>query len=269
MKAAMISWKPLILYNHSTDAKGMVNERGSNRIFPAHGFSAAAPISPVCGALRRRLQDSKLHLSGPVPLLGLRAAYFPGRSPRHRSLSAGPPTQALSHGLSGTGFAQQPSLRQRPSRLADLRRLCAGSDCPRPRPLPRRTFRGGLVRDRLRLRLDDHRFVSLPVPLGPVSPSQERRQTAHPAGPAGQHSHQCLCDRRTGPRCQRARRTATETRSFLRDGSRLCGFRSPLSVHSSLRLSSSPAPRRTCSSIFAPRVRWTERRACAATKPFA
>jgi hypothetical protein len=42
----------------------MVNERGANRLFPAHGFSAIAPISPVCGALRGQLQDSKLHLSG-------------------------------------------------------------------------------------------------------------------------------------------------------------------------------------------------------------
>jgi Transposase DDE domain len=36
--------------------------------------------------------------------------------------------------------------------------------------------------------------VSVAIPLGSVSPSQECRQTAYAFGCAGQHSDQCLCD---------------------------------------------------------------------------
>ena len=51
-KTVIIDLKFPLPYGHSRYAKGMVNERGANRLFPAHGFSAIASISPVCGALR-------------------------------------------------------------------------------------------------------------------------------------------------------------------------------------------------------------------------
>src|SRR5271157_6374668 len=99
VKVVIIDLKFPIPYDHSAHAKGMVNERGSNRILPTHGFFAAAPISPMCGALRGQLQDPKLHLSGPVPLPGLCTVYLPGKSARHRSVSSCPASQTLSHGL--------------------------------------------------------------------------------------------------------------------------------------------------------------------------
>src|SRR5438132_2593221 len=71
-----------------------------------------------------------------------------------------PSNQALSYGLPGASFSQHVGTRQRASRLADLRRFCPGPDCPRSRPLPRRTFRRGVVRDRV-CPMESHRASPL------------------------------------------------------------------------------------------------------------
>ena len=120
---------------------------------------------------------------------------------RHRNLLSALQQPKLYHmGFRGASFSQHAGPRQRSSRLADLCRLCASADWHGPRPLPRRIVRSGVVRERVCLRLDHHRFVSVAVSLGPVSPPQERGQAAYAVGPARQHSDQCLCDRRAGPR---------------------------------------------------------------------
>ena len=89
----------------------------------------------------------------------VRSTHLSPQLARYRSLSARPALQTLSYGFSRTSFAQHAGARQRGSRLAHLPRLRASVDSPRPRPLPRRIFRRGLVRDRVCLRLDHHRFV--------------------------------------------------------------------------------------------------------------
>ena len=169
--------------------------------------------------------------------LAVRSTHLSPQPAGYRSLSPLPALQTLSHGFAGKSFAQHAGARQRGSRLADLPRLRASVDSPRARSLPRRIFRRGLLRDRVRLRLDHHRFVPLALPLGKVPPPQKCGQTAHAVGRAGQHSHQCLCDRRAGPRCEPSRRTAAGTGSVLLARSRLCGLRASPSVHASLRQS--------------------------------
>src|SRR5205807_8495969 len=118
------------------------------------------------------------------------------KASRYRSLSSCSTTQALSYGLPGPSFSQHVGTRQRTPRLADLRRFRPSLDCRRSRPLPWRIFWSGTVRDRVCPGLHDHRFVSVAFPVGKISPPQERGETAHAAGSAGQHSDQCLCDRR-------------------------------------------------------------------------
>jgi len=126
--------------------------------------------------------------------------------------------------------------RQRTPRLADLRRFRPSLDCRRSRPLPWRIFWSGTVRDRVCPRLDDHRFVSVAFPLGKISPPQERGETAHAAGSAGQHSDQCLCDRRPSSRREHFGPVASRSRSVLLARSRLCGLRSPVCLGPSLCL---------------------------------
>src|SRR5207248_1055545 len=165
-------------------------------------------------------------LLGSVPLFGFCSAHLSRKSPRYRSLSSRSATQALSYGFPGTGFSQHAGPRQRAPRLADLRRFRSCPDCRRSRPLPRRAFRSGVVRDGVCLGLHDHRFVPVAFPVGKIPPPQERGETAHAAGSAGQHSDQCLCDRRPSSRRQHSGPVASRSRSVLLARSRLCGLRS-------------------------------------------
>ena len=153
------------------------------------------------------------------------------------------------------------------SRLAHLRRLRPSVDPHRRGSLPRRILRSGIVRDRVCLRFHHHRFVPVAVSLGQVSAPQKRGQAAYPAGPAGQHSDQCLCDRWPSSRRQPAGRTAARSRSVLLASTAVTW--TSLASTPSLRLapSSSLAPKRICSSTAALRIRSNGPRGCGATKP--
>src|SRR5439155_24685781 len=129
--------------------------------------------------LRRAVPGQSLRqrflLLGAVPLFGVCSAHLSRKSPRYRSLSSCSATQALSYGLPGPGFSQHVGTRQRTPRLADLRRFRSSLDCRRSRPLPPRTFRSGVVRDRVCPGLDDHRFVPCAFPVGEIpSPKKAR-----------------------------------------------------------------------------------------------
>ena len=89
--------------------------------------------------------------------------------------------------------------RQRASRLADLRRVRSDSDCHRRRPLPRRTFRSGVVRVRECPGLHNHRFMPGAFSVGKIPPPQERRETAHTVGSA---SHLSISEIVTSPRAR-------------------------------------------------------------------
>src|SRR6266404_3980791 len=207
---------------------------------PLHLSSYLLDTTLAVSSLRRSLPGQSLRqrflLLGSVPLFGLCSAHLSRKPPRYRSLSSCPTTQALSYGLPGPSFSQYVGTRQRASRLADLRRFRSDSDCRRSRPLPRRTFRRGVVRDRVCPGLDDHRFVSVAFPVGKIPPPQERGETAYAAGSAGQHSDQCLCDRRPSPRREHSGPVASRSRSVLLARSRLCGLRSPVCLGPSLCL---------------------------------
>ena len=72
---------------------------------------------------------------------------------------------------------------------------------------------------------DHHRSVPVAVSVGEVPPAQSRRQDAHAAGPARQHSHVYPHYRRQGARREHPRRDHAGGRGLLRHGSRLHRFR--------------------------------------------
>src|SRR6266851_7592365 len=211
------------------------DESGPNRFLSAGGFAPDLPVS----TLRRSLPGQSLRqgflLLGSVPVFGLRSTHLSRKSPRYRSLSARPATQAVSHGFPRPSFPQYVGARQRASRLADLRRLRADPDCHRPRPLPQRTVRRGVVGNRVCLGLHHHRSMPGTFSVGKIPPPQKRRETAHAAGSARPHSSQCLCDRGPSSRRQSSGPVASRNRRVLLARSRLFGLRSPASVCSSLR----------------------------------
>src|SRR6266568_6621560 len=159
-----------------------VDESWPNRFLSAVRFHPDLPVSSLCQSLSGQPLRQRIFLLGPVPLFGLRATDLSNQSACHRDLSAHPAGPTLSYGLPRTSFSQHAGACQRGSRLAHLSRLRPGADWHRSRPLSQRTFRRGLVRNRVCLRLDHHRFVSVAVSLGSVSPPQECGQAPYPVG---------------------------------------------------------------------------------------
>src|SRR5579862_203810 len=228
-----IDLKSGIPFGHSYRSRGVVYEHGSNDFCAINGSSSARRISPLCGALRRRLQSAKLLLPGPVSVPGLCPTHLSRESARHRDLLACPWTPTLSHGFSRWHLAQQSRPRQPAARLADLCRFRARAHCPGAWPLPARTFGVGVGTDGLRLRFHHYRFVSVAFSLGTVSAAQECGEAAHLARPARTHSHRCLCDRRAGERCEAARPTGLGSGSLLSPRPRLYRLPPPVSDHPS------------------------------------
>src|ERR1700741_3985188 len=213
-----------------------VDESGPNGLFAARGFSPDLPVSTLRRSLPRQSLRQRVLLLGSVSLSGLPATHLPRKSSRYRSLSAGPTTQAVSHGFPGPSLSQYFGPRQRASRLADLRRFRSHPDCDRPRSLPQRTVRRGVVPDRVCLGLHHHRLMSGTFPRGKIPPPQKCREIARAAGSARQHSSQCLRDRRPSSRRQPSGSIAARSRSILLVRSRVPGLWPPAPAHPRVRL---------------------------------
>src|SRR5438445_4631190 len=124
-----------------------VDESWTNRLLSARGLAPDLPVSNLRRSLPGQSLRQGFFLLGSVPFFGLCSAHLSRKSPRYRSLSSCPATQALSYGLPGASFSQHAGTRQRAPRLADLRRFRSDSNCRSARPLPPRAFRSGVVRD--------------------------------------------------------------------------------------------------------------------------
>src|SRR5712691_7182404 len=78
--------------------KELLDECWPIDLLTTNGLSSCSRVSQVRCALPGRLQTQELLLLGPISLYGLRPANVPRKFARHRSLSAGQPSQALPHG---------------------------------------------------------------------------------------------------------------------------------------------------------------------------
>src|SRR5258708_39628843 len=86
---------------------------GPNRFLSAGGLAPDLPVSTLRRALSGQSLRQRFLLLGSVPVSGLCATHLPRKSPRHRSLSARPTTQAVSHGFPRPNLSQYVSARQR------------------------------------------------------------------------------------------------------------------------------------------------------------
>src|SRR5205809_5017966 len=90
---------PVVLAYSSLE-EGRADEYRENHFFATHGLFSTARVSSLCGTISGWLQGTEFFLSGSVSLSGLRPTNLPRKSPRHRSLLAGPAIEARPHGLS-------------------------------------------------------------------------------------------------------------------------------------------------------------------------
>ena len=182
-------------------------------------------ISQMRPALPRQSSHPIVHLPRPVPMHGIRPTHLPREPARYRSVSASPSRQAVSHGHPRRDVAQHARQRQSAPGLAHLRRARAGHDSHRLPPVRRRGPGAGARQHRLRARRIDHRPVPFGVSVGVVPLHQVRRQAAHAAGPAGQHSDLHSRLRREDARRERPRHPGTRAWRVLHHGPRLRGLR--------------------------------------------
>src|SRR3990172_10459940 len=161
---------------------GMTYEYWKHHLRSGDGPCPLARISPRRRTVSRRLQNPALLLARSISLHGLCPTDVPGKLARHRGLSASPVLQALSHGHSRGHLPKHAGVCQRASGLAALCRLCPRVDSAGQGAVCQRHVPHRLERDRLCPRLDHHRSVSVPVPVGPVSQtkSREQKSATHP-----------------------------------------------------------------------------------------
>src|SRR5574341_1211116 len=163
------------------------HEYRQNRLCPTDGILSLLRIPEMRRAVRRKLQGEIVHLPGPVSLYGLRSAHVPGKPSGYRGLPAWSKTEAISHGHPEQGLQKYHCPCQRDARLANLRRLCPGADQDRERAVRRRGLRPGTGSDRIRLRFNDPRSLSLGLSVGHVPQGEGRDQAAYASGSPRQY----------------------------------------------------------------------------------
>src|SRR5438552_1112278 len=100
-------------------------EPRTNRVCSTHQLSSIQRIQSLCGPLRRQQARATVLMLGPIPDHGVCPINLPREFARHRSVSAGPRSQALSLWLSWSRQAFYVGRCQRDSRLENLRRFRA------------------------------------------------------------------------------------------------------------------------------------------------
>ncbi len=209
----------------------MTHGPGEARVRSIHGLRSTTRFRRVREAIRWRPSPTRLLVSRPVSLLGVRTADLSRKPARHRDVSAGPRAQALPCGLPRQGLAEHIGRCQPRSRLAHLCRVRSSVDRSSAETLRRRTLRRGVGADCLCPRQYHDRPLSESVPLGAVPSSQRGRKAAHSSGSARQHSHFRADYPRQNPRCDSSRSSANRARRILCAGPRLCRFSTSSSVH--------------------------------------
>src|SRR5512141_1048279 len=93
-----LKFLPAICHPARSTLAGGLDESRQTGVRASHRALATHDVSPMRGALRRRLQSEKLFLSRPISLHGVCSTDLPRKLARHRSVPARPTAKALSHG---------------------------------------------------------------------------------------------------------------------------------------------------------------------------
>ena len=149
------------------------------RVRSTHGLRPSARLRRLRAAIRWRSPSARLHLSGSVSLLGIRATDLPRESARHRDVSPGPRAQAVSCGVPWPSLSEHIGRCQPRPRLAHLRRLRPSADRPGAEALRHRILRRGVGAHRVCLRQHHDRSLPEPLPWAAVPPPQGGGEAAH------------------------------------------------------------------------------------------
>ena len=190
-----------------------------------NGLSSHTYFSPLCPTLPWQPQGKKLQMLRSILVYGLFSAYLSRKPKRHSCLFASATEQIIPHGLSKSSLSKHLIQCQQKERLANLSRLCPGSDKYRSPTLHRRRFWNRIEANSLCPRCHYHRFELVRIPMGHVSQIQSSDQAAYTIRSQRQYPYIHSYQRRQTTRCKRTRRVDTGAGLFLYYGSwifRLC-----------------------------------------------
>src|SRR3990172_1164418 len=183
------------------------HEYRQNCFLSNHGFRPIVSFPAVRCSLQRKLQGDYVHLSGSVPLHGLRSTYLSRKPQGHRSMSSCSKIKTVPYGNQRKHFTKHSGPCKREPRLANLCRLRTRADQNRQGVVRKRRLWPGVEEYRLRFRLNNHRPLSFSISLGQLPQNQSCGEASYAIGSPGQYPR---CDQhyqRENQRCQRARRS--------------------------------------------------------------
>src|SRR6478609_7040430 len=184
---------------------------------------------PLGQTLRRRVPRPSLWLPPAAHLHGLRPVDLARGTAGYRHLFECEAFDSASFGIQPAHCKIHTRGCQRTARLAPLGGPCQRSHAQGPSAVCRGRSRLGSGKYDLRTRFDHHRSLVDTFPLGRLPADQSAYQDAYPDRPAGADSNLHPYHRCPPARRWLARQPSVRTRRILSDGSRLHGFRSPLS----------------------------------------
>src|SRR5271156_3711417 len=173
----------------SPGAVKMGDEYWTHRVLPTDRVPSPPRVSKGRSSLRWWSLSEKSVLLGSVSRDGVRSVDLPRESSRHRSLPAFGQWQTLPQGVPRQGGTLDVGRCERITRLAHLRRLCAGLDRPRSPALCERSPRYRFGPELVCVGLHDHRPVPVLVSMGEIPKVQSSGQDAHLVRPAWQYPH--------------------------------------------------------------------------------
>jgi hypothetical protein len=212
--------------------KGLVNARRTDSFLTTDRLPTQKAIRQMCPQTSRQPSNKNFLLFRSIPLYGFRADNISSEPAGHRNLSSGNAAETLSLWHSRKRLPNNVGKGKRKSQLENLRRLCSHPDKQSPNALRRRRLWRSTESRSLCFRLDNHRFMSIPVSMGKVSRTQGRNQGTHLNGLKRLYTHVYPHYRRKSARCQYSRRSDFGVGCYLHHGSWIPRLCSPFYLHS-------------------------------------
>src|SRR5271157_573258 len=164
-------------------------------------------------------------MSRSVLMHGICTNHLSGKPAGHRNMPSFTKPEALSHGHPWQSISLNHRRCQRAKRLAHLCRPRSLSDHQSPQVIQQREIRNRTGTNSLRPRCNNDRSLPVHVSMGKFPENQRRNQATYSSGSQKQHPDVYTHLRWQASRSQHPRFHPFGARRFLRDGSRLSGFR--------------------------------------------
>jgi len=216
----------------SDSLKGLASVQWTNSLLTTNRLLTKTAFRQMRSTISRQPSDKIFFLFRPVSLHGICPSNISSESARYRDLPAGNPIQTVSLRHTREYFQNHSGKGKRKSRLENICRPRAYFNKQSPNTLRQRRLWHSTEPRGLCSGFNNHRFMSVSVPMGEISQTQSSYQGTYADELKRLHTHVYPHYRRESPRCKYPRQSRFRTWRHLRYGSRIPRLRSPLYFHS-------------------------------------